>query len=639
MWRPYRCFSSLFVPSTQHPNTPSEALKSHRSQVEDILKRRFFVRPSFEIYDGVSGLYDYGPPGCSVKRALEAFWRRHFVLEEGMMELECSNLTPEVCLKASGHVDRFSDFLVKESSQGNHEARSFRADKLIEDFFQTKLSDPSLSPQEKQVIQSLNPASMSAAQLHQVITDYNIKSPLTNLPLTYPEPFNLMFSTSIGPTKRLQAFLRPETAQGIFVNFKNLYEQNGGKLPFAAAQIGTGFRNEISPRDGLLRVREFTMAEIEHFIHPNDKKHFKFHTVKNTKINFFSQKDQQNGLNHREISLENALNSGVISSESLGYYLARTLIFLQNCGISSDSIRFRQHLPTEMAHYAKECWDAEVFTTYGWVECVGIADRHCFDVKQHAIFSKKNLFAAEKVEKKTEKVTVLKVNKAKIGGIFKELTQEIIQKIEQFSDLEKTAIIKELAETEKIVLKIGEKEVILTKEMLTPVETAVTTTQSLFYPSVIEPSFGISRILYAIFEHVLRKRTEPGRYFLHFPHNLAPIKCSILPLSGSEKFEPLIWELRRSLLEMDMSTEIDDSSVSIGRRYARTDEIGIPWACTIDFASLTDQSVTLRELGSMRQVRLPLSAVSQEVFKLTKGHQVWSELERRYPGVIRPESR
>jgi glycyl-tRNA synthetase len=367
-----------------------------------------------------------------------------------------------------------------------------------------------------------------------------------------------MFETSIGPTKKLKAFLRPETAQGIFVNFRNLYEQNGCKLPFAAAQIGTGFRNEISPRDGLLRVREFTMAEIEHFVNPKDTTHSKFAAVKDMELPLWSKGDQGKDAVPRLISLDAAVSSGLVSNQTLGYYLTRTYQFLQSCGISPDSIRFRQHLDTEMAHYAKDCWDAEIFTSYGWVECAGIADRHCYDLKQHALVSKKNLYAAEKQSggRAMEETIVLKANKAKIGTSFKGLTQEIVKAVEEMAEGQIVAAIASLANTGKLLLKLSSQEVTLTQEMVAPLKTAAPT-QTLFHPSVIEPSFGISRILYATFEHVFNRRAEQGRNYLNFPPHLAPIHCSILPLSNHPEFLPLITQLRRQLLDYELATEID----------------------------------------------------------------------------------
>ena len=160
-------------------------------------------------------------------------------------------------------------------------------------------------------------------------------------------------------------FLRPETAQGIFVNFKRLLEFNNGKLPFAAAQIGKAFRNEISPRSGLLRVREFEMAEIEHFVDPDEKQKFlKFSTVSDLQITFYSACDQMNGQPARDLSLGEAVSSGMVANETLGYYIGRIFLFLLRVGVGRDKLRFRQHLSNEMAHYACDCWDAECKTSY-----------------------------------------------------------------------------------------------------------------------------------------------------------------------------------------------------------------------------------------------------------------------------------
>jgi glycyl-tRNA synthetase len=166
-------------------------------------------------------------------------------------------------------------------------------------------------------------------------------------------------------------FLRPETAQGIFTNFRRLLEANNNRMPFAAAQIGLAFRNEIAPRSGLLRVREFQMAEIEHFVNPNDKLHPRFSEVADVVLNLFSR-DLQGGAEETTIRLTvgQAVATGVIDNQTLGYYLARTHLFLLKVGIKEEKLRFRQHKATEMAHYAKDCWDAEIHTSYGWVECV-----------------------------------------------------------------------------------------------------------------------------------------------------------------------------------------------------------------------------------------------------------------------------
>ncbi|KIH51675.1 tRNA ligase class II core domain protein [Ancylostoma duodenale] len=196
--------------------------------------------------------------------------------------------------------------------------------------------------------------------MHEVITKFNFKSPSTGNDLTPPIAFNLMFPTQIGPTGDFKAYLRPETAQGIFVNFKRLLEFNQasfieflGKLPFAAAQIGLGFRNEISPRQGLIRVREFTMCEIEHFVDPSEKSFAKFKKVHSYPMLLFSACNQMDGQPAQTMKIGEAVEKGIVANETLGYYMARTHKYLVKVGVDPRRLRFRQHLGNEMAHYAQ----------------------------------------------------------------------------------------------------------------------------------------------------------------------------------------------------------------------------------------------------------------------------------------------
>ena len=256
--------------------------ENFRAKMGGALEQRLFYIPSFKIYGGVAGLYDYGPPGCAVKSNLQAFWRQHFVLNEQMLEVECPAVTPEVVLQASGHVDRFTDLMVNDVVTKD----CFRADHLVEENLERMMADPMLTPERRRELEDMlarleefTPEEMGAA-----IDSLGLKAPETKNDLTAPYPFNLMFPTQIGPSGQQRGFMRPETAQGIFVNFRDLLYYNGGKLPFAAAQIGQSFRNEIAPRQALLRVREFTQAEIEHFVHPDHKEHPRFGEVKDVEL-------------------------------------------------------------------------------------------------------------------------------------------------------------------------------------------------------------------------------------------------------------------------------------------------------------------------------------------------------------------
>jgi glycyl-tRNA synthetase len=582
-------------------------LSQRRAEIEDLLKHRFFYKPSFDIYGGISGLYDYGPPGCALKREVEEIWRQHFILEEDMLEVSCTALTPEAVLIASGHVERFSDLMVKDSVTD----AGYRADKLVRELLEVQLVDVTKTEEYREEVRKAIrfAETYNAQQMHEAILKFNIKAPKTDNELTFPEPFNLMFGTLIGPTGKHQGYLRPETAQGIFVNFKFLLDYNRQRLPFAAAQIGSGFRNEVSPRDGLLRVREFTMAEIEHFVNPKKKDHPKFRDVAHLVLNLFPQEQQETGSEPIEVQLGDAVSSRMINNETLGYFIGRTYLFLTKIGVRPYGIRFRQHMKDEMAHYASDCWDCEILTSYGWVECVGIADRSCYDLTKHAEASKKNLFAAEVYpEPIFVDVVNLNPNKAKIAQTFKKDTQAVIKALETLGDCDKEAALAAIQANSSYSLAVGDLRVELTPEMIRPVKEVTKISQETFYPGVIEPSFGIGRVLYALMEHSysIREDVTDQRAYLEFPATVAPIKVSILPLSNNDAFIPLVLEIKQNLTKAGLSNDIDDSSQSIGRRYARRDEIGTPYAVTVDFQTVEDRTVTLREVTGMTQVRLPV---------------------------------
>ncbi|CAG2053455.1 unnamed protein product [Timema podura] len=392
---------------------PSDATFD-RAKMEDLLRRRFFYDQSFAIYGGITGQFDFGPMGCALKANLLNAWRSFFVLEEQMLEVDCSVLTPEPVLKASGHVDRFADLMVKDIGTGE----CFRLDHLIKAHLEKLAADKKISQATKEECQDIivKLDGMTKQDMSDVIQKFNIHSPLTGNELTEPIEFNLMFATQIGPSGLIKGFLRPETAQGIFVNFKRLLEFNQGRLPFAAAQIGNAFRNEISPRSGLIRVREFTMAEIEHFCDPNDKQHPKFDSVKETELLLYSACNQMDGKSAEIIKIGDAVQRGLVANQTLGYFMARIQQFLILVGIDTSKLRFRQHMSNEMAHYACDCWDAEMLTSYGWIECVGCADRSAFDLTQHTKATGVRLAA----EKKLQEPKVIELT-----GLYQILTKKV----------------------------------------------------------------------------------------------------------------------------------------------------------------------------------------------------------------------
>ncbi|XP_038883893.1 glycine--tRNA ligase, mitochondrial 1-like [Benincasa hispida] len=607
--------------------------ESFRQIVGNTLERRLFYIPSFKIYRGVAGLYDYGPPGCAVKSNVLAFWRQHFVLEENMLEVDCPCVTPEVVLKASGHVDKFTDLMVKDEKTGT----CYRADHLLKDFCNEKLQkDLSLSSEKAAELQHILAVldDLSAEQLGAKIKEYGITAPDTKNPLSDPYPFNLMFQTSIGPSGLLPGYMRPETAQGIFVNFKDLYYYNGNKLPFAAAQIGQAFRNEISPRQGLLRVREFTLAEIEHFVDPEDKSHPKFGDVANLEFLMFPREEQMSGKSARKIPLGEAVAKGTVNNETLGYFIGRVYLFLTRLGIDKSRLRFRQHLANEMAHYAADCWDAEIECSYGWIECVGIADRSAYDLHAHTEKSGVPLVAHEKFAepREVEKLVIASVKK-ELGLAFKGSQKNVVEALEAMKEkeaLEMKATLESNGEVEFYVCTLG-KNVLIKKSMVAISKEKKKEHQRVFTPSVIEPSFGIGRIIYCLFEHSYyirpSKAGDEQLNVFRFPPLVAPIKCTVFPLVQNQQYEQVAKVISKSLTVAGISHKIDITGTSIGKRYARTDELGVPFAITVDSAS----SVTIRERDSKDQIRVSVEEAASVVKDVTDGLKTWEDVWSTFP--------
>jgi glycyl-tRNA synthetase len=323
-----------------------------------------------------------------------------------------------------------------------------------------------------------------------------------------------MFQTTIGPSSLLPGYLRPETAQGQFLTFQKLLEFNQQAMPFAAASIGKCFRNEISPRAGLMRVREFLLAEIEHFVDPEGgKKHARFNEVKDIELPLLDRNVQLSGkTTQTKMTVGKAVATKVVDNETLGYFLARVFLFLQKIGADPTKIRFRQHMANEMAHYAADCWDAELLTSYGWVECVGCADRSAFDLTVHAKKTGAPLFVREQL-KEPRKVEewVVDLEKKKIGPLFKKDAKAVETAIEQLTQDVREKLSLDLKSHGKVavpVAGVGNGTVELDKSLINIEKRTRTETVREYTPNVIEPSFGIGRILYSVIEHCYW--TRPG---------------------------------------------------------------------------------------------------------------------------------
>ena len=623
----------------------NEAHIIHRKKVEDVLLRRFFYVQSFEIYGGVGGLFDFGPPGCALKDNIIDMWRQHFVMTESMLEVSTVCTTPEPVLRTSGHVEKFTDFMVTDPQTGE----CFRADKLLEQKIDDLLSDPlkPVTPERKQELLVLRASAdaLTREELGAAMKSINVRNPGNdNNELTDPYAFNLMFKTSIGPTGKQTGFMRPETAQGIFVNFRRLLDYNNGQVPFGCAQIGLAFRNEIAPRSGLLRVREFPMMEIEHFVNPNDKSHTRFKNVKDVVLSLLDKKSQEEGVDTcEEMKIGDAVASGLVDNETLGYFMARTQLFLLKIGIKRPQLRFRQHLSTEMAHYACDCWDAEIKSTYGWIECVGHADRSAYDLKVHQAHTKKDLTAREDF-KVPKQVTVphAKLNNKAIGqafgrnqapfrNFFKNATEE--QLLEVKAGLE--------ANPDEYVVTTADGELKLNSNLVSVSLQKKNITGQKYIPSVIEPSFGLGRVLYSVLEHAYteregKRKDDSAEAYLALSKFVAPVKAGVLLQSPKQVYKDLAEDLTRILVDNSLTYRVDDSNVSLGRKYARADEIGIPFSIVIDIASAEDQKCTIRDRDSTEQVRVTFRKAADLIYELVKGRKTWAEVYASEEVFLRP---
>jgi glycyl-tRNA synthetase len=434
------------------------------------------------------------------------------------------------------------------------------------------------------------------------------------------------------------------------LNYKFCLEQNANKLPFGVAQIGKAFRNEIAPRQGLTRQREFTQAEIEWFVKPTDKAHPKFAGVADTKLLLFPSPKQLAGEAHIEMTIGEAVKNGTVNNETLGYLIVRTYLFLTSLGIKPESCRFRQHLPTEMAHYAADCWDAEIETCYGWLESVGIADRACFDLNAHATASKCDLLYRETLDTPIEKEVLLITKPAGIAVMkaFKKQGKQVKEWLEGLAEDQLQSIIDEVGKkksaTRTVDLPDGSSNecTFLPEHVLHERKVQKVTTNT-FMPGVVEPSFGIDRILFATLEHAYYARPKDGdkeddkqtRGVLSFPAVIAPYKLIILPqdqrVGRDETYLNIVKQIRSKVTSFGHSSSIDDSNATLGKRYSRNDELGVPFALTVDFESLKDNQVTLRERDSMVQIRLPVAEVPGTLNDLCRGRRTWSDVQRSFP--------
>jgi glycyl-tRNA synthetase len=446
-------------------------------------KRRGFVYQSSEIYGGIRSSYDYGPLGVEMKRNIkEEWWRRMVHMREDMVGLDSAIIMHPKVWEASGHTSTFNDMLVESRTS----KRRYRADHLIE--AATGIDAEGLSPEELTRI---------------IEEDERVKDPVDGGRDFAPvRPFNLMFETYMGPVKTPEnlAYLRPETAQGIFVNFKNVLQTTRVKVPFGIAQQGKSFRNEITPGNFIFRTREFEQMEMEFFVKPGT------------------------------------------DEEWHEYWIEERWSWYTNLGLKEENLRRYEHPKEKLSHYSKRTVDLEYnYASVGWSELEGIANRTDFDLKQHAKFS-----------------------------------GETLEYFDQAT---------------------GER----------------------YAPYVIEPAVGPDRIMLAFLVDAYTEEEVNGeeRTVLKLHPRIAPTKAAVFPLSKKEPVSTIARELYDDL-KGDYRLFYDDSG-SIGRRYRRQDEAGTPFCVTVDFDTIDDKKVTIRDRDTLEQERVPLEAVRDRLKALISG--------------------
>ena len=516
-----------------------------------VATKRGIFQPAFDAYGGLAGFLDYGPVGVRMRRRILEVWRKHYVINAGCLELDGALIGPEALFQASGHLGEFDDALVGCMECG----KQFRADHLIK-----------------------GGEEMSRTDLSNEIS--KISCPNCSSALSEVSSFNLMFSTAVGAGMGLPGYLRPETAQSIFLAFPWLLRQNRGKLPFAGAQIGRSFRNEISPRQGPLRMREFTQMEVEHFFLPNDEPKLTS-DLREIPIVLLPAESQE-----INTTIGKAFDSKVISSSLVATHLARAQNFLITIGIPNKKLRFRQHGSNEMAHYSSDCWDGEINTSLGWIEVIGVAHRGDYDLSAHGNASSKEFRVP--IPGTEEEAEVWRPDIGKLGKEFRGDAKLILE------------AIKDIELKPGIALNIDGESIVLDESYM---DLKVERKSQMVYPNVVEPSFGLDRILYCLLESSWN--VEGEREWVSLPQDTSPYDLLVAPLMTKDGLDEKAHEIMKAAIDVGVDAYYDEAG-SIGRRYARADEIGIFYSMTIDHQTLEDGTITLRERDSKNQSRIPI---------------------------------
>lgn len=473
---------------------PKKVMQKKQISIEDMTafcKRRGFVYPSADIYGGMAGFWDFGHIGTEMKNNLKQDWWNFFVRQRNdIVGIDGSIITNPKVWKASGHVEGFNDVLVVCK-------KCKKADKV---------------------------------DAHEI---KKVKCPCGGeFDWDAAKKVEQMFKTKVGID--YEAYLRPETAQLIFTNFKFVHDNERLKLPFGIAQIGKAFRNEIAPRDFLFRLREFEQMEIEYFVDPKEECPYK---IGNTEALIYSEEMQKKDQAPKKMKIKDANKKEIIKTKWHAYWLEQNYLWFINLGANPEKFRLRQHVSDEKSHYALDTWDLEYNFPFGWKELQGLANRTDYDLKQHQSHSK----------------TKLSIENSK-----------------------------------------GEK----------------------ILPHVVcEPSQGVERAFLVFMFDAYYEDEERGNIVLKLNPRLAPVKAAVFPLVKKDK--NLIKSAKEIHNELKKEWNVAyDESGSVGRRYARNDEIGTPFCITIDNDTLKNNSVTVRFRDTTKQIRVKIKKLKETLKKL-----------------------
>ncbi|MFT4950235.1 MAG: glycyl-tRNA synthetase, partial [Natronomonas sp.] len=542
--------------------------------------------------------------GATLKTNLEEAWRDRFVTREGHMEIDAPNVMPEAVFEASGHLDTFDDMIVECPACG----ATHRADHLIEDATDIEEAE-----------------SMANEAAVEIIADNGVGCPSCG-ELLADEPvdnFNLMFGTNIGPGDAAPGYLRPETAQGIFVEFPQLAEYARNQLPFGVAQVGTAYRNEISPRKSLVRVREFTQAELEHFVDPETDEP-PLERVADVELPLSAAAPQQRvGGTAVEMSVRTAVEEGVIESEWVAFYLGLAKRWYERVGVDMDRFRYRQHLPGELSHYASDCWDAESEVDGDWIEVTGFAYRGDYDLTNHAAHSGEDYDVFKQYD---EPVTVerptVDPDMSELGPAFGGEAEAVAEALEDLAERNPGAF-----EGETVTVEVDGQEYGVPVEQTGFAVEEVTEAGERVTPHVVEPSFGVGRLVYTVLAHAYETDVVDGeeRTYLSLPPALAPTTVGVFPLMDRDGLGDRAREVATQLRKAGLAVTYDDSG-AIGRRYRRQDEVGTPFCVTVDYDTLGEGdspdlagTVTVRERDTTSQHRVAIEELSETLRALREG--------------------